>query len=63
MIGDTVNVASRLEAETKTQNTPLIISGAVFDMLSNPKRFEAVGDIDLRGRKAAIPAYRLREST
>jgi len=56
-VGDTVNVAARLEAETKTFNCPLVISqttadGCGRDFSRYPRHSAA-----LRGRSEPLPVY------
>lgn len=58
VLGDTVNVAARLEAETKRAGQPLIVSQTLLDAAG-----EAAGDwtllppAQLRGRQQPVPIY------
>ncbi len=65
VIGDTVNVASRLEAMTRQHDTPLLVSDALFaaaapllapDVVA---RFQHLPGLAIRGRGAALDAWRL----
>jgi len=58
-IGDTVNLASRVENLTKSMNTPVLITGATFDALENPSQFvtRRVGEETVRGRTEALTIY------
>ncbi len=56
-IGDTVNVASRLERMTKKENRDIIVSKTVFDKTKDYFEFEDLKEIFLRGRKRTIQAY------
>jgi len=63
VIGDAVNVASRLESETKT-HAQLLISAAVFERLSPDlkSRFIDPTSIELKGKEQRIVAYSYREA-
>ena len=58
VLGDTVNVAARLESATKQVNVPLLISEDVHASAelddSTWQRFDA---LELRGRRGAITAW------
>ncbi|NIA67642.1 adenylate/guanylate cyclase domain-containing protein [Pelagibius litoralis] len=70
VVGDTVNVASRLERLTRERNHPIIVSAATIEMAEAQaeteaetallKRFERIEDAELRGRSARIPIWALR---
>ena len=56
-IGDTINVAARLErlAEPGT----ILMSGATARVVSGYVRSEPVGEVEVRGRRAAVTTHRL----
>jgi class 3 adenylate cyclase len=54
--GDTINIASRLEAANKILGTRICVSAAVADATDN-FRGRPVGDIVLRGRSEPLRAY------
>lgn len=58
-IGDTVNVASRLESQTKEIKKNIIISHETYETIKNMPNlsFEPLGEIHLKGRKEPIIAY------
>lgn len=56
-IGDTVNVASRLEQETKKAQKPVLISEATFTALGDEFQTEKLGTITLPGRIGGITIY------
>lgn len=56
-IGDTVNVASRIEAGTKTVGVPILVSEATREASGSALRFaEGVG-LQLRGRSESVVCY------
>jgi adenylate cyclase len=59
IIGDVVNLASRLEQLNKTYGSQLLISEDVHAGLHEP-RGELLGDITVTGRKKPIKIYRLK---
>ena len=61
VIGDEVNLASRLEALNKDYGTRIIVSASTR-RAAGPERFafEAIGEVQVRGRTAPTPVYTLR---
>jgi len=57
VIGDTVNVASRIEGLTKQYATPLLISEATRVAAGNFLGTELVDDAPIRGRRGTIRLY------
>ncbi len=59
VIGDTVNLASRLEEQTKEAGVSLIISEAVYNMLADPEAYclRGIGFAWVRGKHAPIAMY------
>ncbi|HSI01386.1 MAG TPA: adenylate/guanylate cyclase domain-containing protein, partial [Reyranella sp.] len=71
VIGDTVNVANRLQGLTRELRTPLVVADAVLrqigggqapDQATLPIRLEDRGERELRGRTAAICIWTRPES-
>lgn len=58
-IGDTVNVASRLQAATKDVHTHILISESTFQGLKGEFSAQKVGPLALPGRSGEIIAYAL----
>ncbi|MBE7440209.1 MAG: adenylate/guanylate cyclase domain-containing protein [Spirochaetales bacterium] len=58
IIGDTVNVASRIEALNKEVGSELLISGAVREALTLADDWFAVDSVTLRGRQGTLSVFR-----
>ena len=58
-MGDTVNVASRLEGLNKEFGTTILVSAAVRDACDPGFQFRDLGLAHAKGRQAAIPVYEL----
>ena len=56
-VGDTVNIAARIEKYTKTAQKYVLIDQATRDGLTEPFHLEDLGDILLRGKEQAIKIY------
>lgn len=56
-IGDTVNVASRLETSTKVVGVPILVSETTFESVRERFPFEDRGAISVKGRNAPIAVY------
>lgn len=59
-IGDTVNIASRLESVSKTYGR-VLCSEQTMQTLSADYPLQPVGEVQLKGRQASIQIYRLGE--
>ncbi|HNG89712.1 MAG TPA: adenylate/guanylate cyclase domain-containing protein, partial [Saprospiraceae bacterium] len=59
VIGDAVNVASRLEDMTRPLQTRLLVSAELVDRLRNPAHFQlrCVGALPLRGKAQLLQVY------
>lgn len=60
-IGDTVNLASRLESATKELGVGILISEYTYIALKGNFRFKEMGSIHVKGRTEAIQTYTLDE--
>ena len=64
VIGDTVNIASRLEGLTKRLKQPIIFSENLFSQLSaqskNQLKIEPLGQVEVRGVEVAVNVYGLK---
>lgn len=59
VIGDTVNIAARLEAASRQTPSRLLISSAVYERLTaeNRQNFHTIGMIDLKGKQEGIHTW------
>jgi adenylate cyclase len=62
-IGDTVNVASRLEALNKETGTTILLSGATAQKLDGALPLKSVGKRAVRGREEPIEIYTITASS
>jgi adenylate cyclase len=58
VIGDPVNLASRLETLTKSTKATVLIDGPTTEALPQSE-FTPMGDIDVRGKEKPVPVYTL----
>ncbi|HEX7703779.1 MAG TPA: adenylate/guanylate cyclase domain-containing protein [Kofleriaceae bacterium] len=57
VIGDAVNVASRVEGLTKDYKVDVLISETTWAQLAEPRRGERLGSAEIRGRKEPVVLY------
>ena len=58
VIGDNVNLASRLEGLTKTYGAHILVSQSVFENAGeNEFAFRHIDDVRVKGKKNAVPIY------
>jgi class 3 adenylate cyclase len=58
VIGDTVNVAARLEGLNKNYGTDTLISGATVAILRDRYALEKLGDVPIRGKRDKVTVFR-----
>lgn len=58
-MGDTINVASRLEGLNKEFNTSILAGGAVHDAVSDVFDFRAIGLVPVKGRSEKVDLWEL----
>jgi len=65
VIGDTVNIASRLESATRKVNSKIVISNEVYSALDTELKqlFGSIGQIKLKGRREPLPAWGIMDVT
>ena len=57
VIGDTVNVASRLESANKDTGTEILVSDAVFEEARDEVEFGRRFELDIRGKAGRVVAH------
>jgi adenylate cyclase len=63
VIGDTVNLASRLEALTKDKGVPIVLSPATFAYIQAQFPAVSLGETPVRGFTDPIPLYTVKSKT
>ncbi len=63
IIGDTVNVASRLQHLNKDFNTRLLISAATFKLIQGQFPVRSLGDVSIRGRSKPLGVFEVNLET
>jgi adenylate cyclase len=56
-VGDTVNIAARLEAHTKAVNRPILIDENTRDGIGDDVQLEAQGELHIAGKTNAVTVY------
>jgi class 3 adenylate cyclase len=59
VLGDVVNVASRLEAEAKSRDARILVTGALRSLLPDGVEARYLGETELRGREGAVALYQV----
>ena len=57
VIGDAVNVASRLESNTKELGTPILMSDATWALTKDVIESQPVREIQVKGRAQPVMTY------
>jgi class 3 adenylate cyclase len=58
-VGDTVNLAARLEAHTKEAGVPLLVDERTRSRLPPNLQLKSLGDVQFKGKSAAVPVFGL----
>ena len=58
-IGDSVNVAARLESANKFYGTQILVNDMTRGQVADEFEFRALGGVRVKGRHAAVPIYEL----
>ncbi len=59
VVGDSVNVAFRLESLTKEKSAPVVVSRSVVDAADREFRFRDLGLGEVKGRKEPVSIWAL----
>ncbi|MBL8032905.1 MAG: hypothetical protein JNJ69_04345 [Leptospiraceae bacterium] len=59
VIGDTVNLASRIENLSSAFNAPIVVSEALLKVLKNPPAHRELDTIRVKGKKKAVTVYEI----
>jgi adenylate cyclase len=59
-VGDTVNLAARIESHTKVAGCPILIDGETCASLPASIQVDALGEITFKGKTIAVPVYSVR---
>jgi adenylate cyclase len=62
LIGDTVNLTSRLESTTKEKQVPILISDATARLLGQDYEVEPMGDVTVKGKTLSTKVYTVRKA-
>ena len=62
LIGDTVNLTSRLESTTKEKQVPILISDATAALLGQDYEIEPMGDVTVKGKTQSTEVYTVRKA-
>jgi class 3 adenylate cyclase len=62
-VGDTVNLAARLETHTKAVEKPILIDGNTQEGLPGDILLEALGETVFKGKTQAVPVFAVLEET
>jgi adenylate cyclase len=60
LIGDTVNLTSRLESTTKEKGVPVLISDSTAALLGQDYELEPMGDVTVKGKTLSTKVYTVR---
>jgi adenylate cyclase len=58
-IGDTVNIAARLESANKFYDTTILVSGATYEAVREHFVFRPLGGVQVKGKSRAVQVYEM----
>ncbi len=59
VLGDVVNVASRLEGEAKSRNARIVVTSSVMDRAKGSAHAKPLGPVELRGREGTVYLFQV----
>ncbi len=59
-MGDTVNIAARLESHTKVVGQPILIDGATRQELTDDIAVEDQGEVQLKGKLQSVHVFSVK---
>jgi adenylate cyclase len=59
VIGDNVNLSSRLQDLTKTYKWPILVSGATYELIKDEFDAEFAADVKVKGKSEAVGVYKV----
>jgi len=62
VVGDAVNLASRVESLTKKYGTPMLISGSTRAELKQPRELRHVDRVQVKGKRQAVDLYEVLDA-
>ncbi len=62
-IGDTVNLAARLEAHTKVAGRSILVDGDTQAALGDRVQLERLGEVQFKGKAATVPVFSVKAQT
>ena len=63
VVGDAVNLSSRLESITKEQKTPLLFSEYTYDRIKDKIACKLIGNVTVKGREQSVNIYTTKQSS
>jgi len=63
IIGDTVNLSSRLESTTKEKGVPILISDSTAALLGIDYETEPLGDVKVKGKNQSTEVFTVKKNT
>lgn len=60
IIGDSVNIAAKLEKKNKKYKTEILISQEVYERVKNDFVMEFIDTVELKGKSKAIKLYTVK---
>jgi adenylate cyclase len=60
-IGDAVNLAARLESQTKEQGVDILVSEATYERVSSRVVADPLGSVKVKGKTTGVAIYALRD--